>query len=247
MKNHYSSSYIITYIHSKRNLNVLKHNINQLLKNPKIEIIVVEAGKNPMIKNLDLKSKYVFAETNVYNVGWLFNLGARKATTKHLFFGDNSILPNMDFIINIINQPTGHECVYAQTEIIELDQTTTDNKQYNYDLPSKKSIIGGLCYYTFDGFYKVGMWDENIYDKDLYSFQDKKNHLLIKLGKSENTKGIKFLLDSARISDDIKENSNKYFDKVSKLDETKLITYIRSQQKKSANIYKYKSTEIMKP
>jgi hypothetical protein len=237
----------MTYIHSKRNLNILKHNINQLLVDPRIEIIVVEAGKNSMLKDLDLKCKYVFTQTDTFNVGWLFNIGARRATTNKLFFAESSIFPKMEFITSIVRKPTEHECIYGQSDIIELDAQATDSKKYNYDMPSKQDTLSGLHYYTYEGFYKVGTWDENLYGKDLYSFQDKKNVLLLKLGKVDNTKIIKFTLDVPSVDEEQQEASTKHYDKVTSVDQDKIMSYIRSQVKKSSNIHKYEKVEIMKP
>lgn len=247
METNYSCSYILPYIHSKRNLNVLKHNINQLLADPRIEIIVVECGKNPMLKNIDMRCKHMFVESETYNVGWLFNLGVLKATTKQLFFAENSILPKMEFVVNIVRNPTDHECIYAQTEIIELSHEDTDRKNYNNDMPSKQDSIGGLYYYTLDGFNKVGKWDENIFGRDMYSFQDKKNNLFVKLGKAENSKSIKFTIDIPTLTEDNKTSSDNYYDKLSKIEQGKLVSYIRTQTRKSANVHKYVKSKLMNP
>lgn len=247
MESYYTCSYIITYVHSKRNLNILKHNINHLLNDPRIEIIVVEAGKNAMLKNMDLKCKYIFVESDRYNVGWMFNIGAKKASTKYLFFGENCILPKMEFIVNVVRNPTDHECVYAQSDIIQLDEDATNKKNYNYEMHGTPDKINGMHYYTFEGFNKVGMWDENIYGKDLYSFQDKKNNLLLKLGKVDDSKLIKFSLDTPPFSDGVRESATKHYDKISTLDQNKMLNYIRLQVRKFSNPHRFTKTEIMNP
>lgn len=247
MKTSYICSYIIPYVHSRRNLNILKYNINVLLQNPLIEIIVVETGKNSYLKNLDMKSKHIFVESDLWNLGWLYNIGARNASTDKLFFGEMSLVPNINTIMAVLQKNTEHGCLYIQDKIAQLDQQQTDQKILPEDMEGEDKPSHGIVFYKHEDFYKVGTWDEFVVGSDIYILQDKKNLTLISSGKINGVKTFVFATDKPSITDEELERSSKHLEKVMAAEPQSLHKYAISNTKKSANIHKYEQMELMIP
>lgn len=230
MKNSFLCSYIIPFIYSPQNLKLLKRNIQELVKNPNIEIIIAETGKNSFLKNLDIKAKTIFVESNTWNVSWLYNIGAKYATTDKLIFGEFSLVPNITFVQNVITNDT-HDCILGQSHIVYLNEK--DSKSFKYPkVDGTEDKLNGVYYYTREAFSEIGYFDENVYGKDVYVLQNKKNDF-IKTGLAE-TKTYKHIVDNI-----IVENTSEYLNKILGLSTEQMKKYISGQMRKFCDKNKY--------
>ena len=247
MQSSFICSYIISYTHSQKNLKILKENLNQIMRDPRIQIIIVEMGNNSNLEDQDIRSKHVFLKTHVYNVGWAFNCGHRYATTDHLFFGDFKYLPNLELIHSILNDSSNRHCVYLQNSIGKMSKEQTENRQQQMNVKKVDSESTGIIYYSKDGIISVGGWDENVIGDDLYKLQNIRNTSMLNIAKVDNNTTIEFYVDTIPLNKELLEYSNKHLDKVSKLDKNKINNYSISQSKKIANSRKYEKIELMIP
>ena len=88
MKTFFEASYIMPYIHTPNNFKVLKKTINELYPvMDRVQILIVETGSYPKLKDMNLKTDYMFLESDIWNVGWMFNCGLQSTRSDKLFFG----------------------------------------------------------------------------------------------------------------------------------------------------------------
>jgi len=247
MKSPFICSYIIAYTHSHRNLKILKDNLNQIIKDHRIQIIIVEVGDNPHLQYHDLRSKHVFLESDTYNLGWIFNCGHRYATTDHLFFSDLKYHPKLEVIHSILNDGGERHCIYLQDSIGEMTQEQTDGRQNQMGIKTIPSDNRGIVYYTKDGILTVGGFDENVFGDDFWKLQEKRNKAVLNVGKVNGNGTVQFYTDGIPLNGELIEYSSKHYEKVSDLDPQRMVSYIRGQQKKIANPLKYKKIELMNP
>lgn len=245
MQTPYLSSYVIPYYHSPQNLKNLKDSLRILQQDPRMQIIIVESGKFPRIKNMELKTEYVFVESEIWNLGWLYNMGFRKTKTDILFFAEFSFLPRLDVIHNIIGTHADRQCIYGQTNLIRLDKQQTSNKAFDFNLPSDEKSIEGISFYTREGFMSCGGYDENVFGDDLYEIQDKRNRALLNIGIVNGSTIFKLDTDKPSIEDELLEYSKKHLDKVIGLDPNRMVNYMKSQSKKNGYSNKYKKLDLM--
>lgn len=245
MKTSFTCSYIIPYIHSIENLKLLRITLNILNRDPRIQKIVIETGEVSVLKHIDLKSEYKFIESDVWNVGWLYNCGTKIATTNHLIFGTFEYLPNIDIIYNIVNKKDDRPCVYLQDELIQLSEEQTRVGVIDYNMKGLKTPSHGIVYYTREGFHRVGGWDENVFGEDLYTIQDRRNASLLNIGQVNDMKTIKYNVDLPTIDNNIREYSKAYTNRILELDKEKVISYSEGQLKRICNYNKYSKISIM--
>lgn len=247
MKTPFLCSYIIPYTHSPRNLKLLRYTLDDLNRDPRIQKIIVETGSVPVLKNLDLKSDYIFVESKTWNVGWLFNCGSKLTKTNNLFFGSFEYLPRLEVIHSVIgNIDPNRHCVYLQDSMSELTKEQTDNR--NIDQPhinTQSYPHEGIVYYTREGFYMAGGWDENVFSKDLYIIQDKRNKCSVNIGQVNGSMVFKAFVDLPTLSDSMIDYSKKHLDKILKLDRDVTNNYLNIQSRNNGNYNKYAEKNIM--
>lgn len=247
MQTPFLCSYIIPYHHTSRNLKMLRNVISTLSRDIRIQIIIVETGNTPRINQLDLKCEYTFAKSDTWNLGWLYNIGYRKSKTDLLFFGDFSFLPRLDVIHSIINNYGDRHCIYCQTSINRLTKEMTDIGDVNSTSNTENIMYEGITFYTRDGFIAISGYDENVFGRDLFILQDKRNRSLLSIGQVDGVSSVKLFVDEIEIKDSLIEYSSKHLNKILELDIDKTRNYIRVQGRKNGYIEKYHKSEIMNP
>jgi hypothetical protein len=246
MKSPYICSYIIPYIHSPKNLKLLRSILEVLNRDTRIQKIIVETGTTSVLKNLDLKGDFIFVESSGWNVGWLFNCGSKIAKSENLFFGSFEYLPRIEVISSVLANPADQrQCVYLQDSLIELSKEQTDNRQLDPKLPEIKLAYEGIVFYTRDGFFMAGGWDENVYNKDLYVIQDKRNKCSVNVGQVNGALTFKTTVDLPIISETLTTYSTNHLNKVLNLDRDSTVNYLSSQSRRNGNYNKYLDKNIM--
>jgi hypothetical protein len=245
MQSTFIGKYIIAYTHSHRNFKILRDNLTQLLRDPRLQIIIVELGKLSHLEHHDLRAKHVFLETDTYNLGWAFNIGAKYATNSNLFFTENKYHPRMEVIHNVLVNKGDRHCIYLQDHIGEMTMEQTDNRKQNMDIktiPTSRGII----YYTKEGLIDSCGFDENVVGEEFWSMLEKRNSL-INTGKVNGNSTIQFYTDELIMNNEIIEYSKKHWERISTIEKEQLIAYVRGQFKKIGNPHKYKKVDIMVP
>ena len=248
----FKATYIIAYTHSNRNYKVLMDNLSQIHKNQNIQTIVVECGEIPVIENMDLKSKYIFLESDIYNLGWIFNIGASNASTSLMFFAENEAHPKIEIINAIIDNHGDRDCIYPQEHYYTLTPEETDSRAVDVDLNEHKkpSDLRGITFLTRKGYDTVGGYDENVFNDDLWQLQDFKYKNRLNMGKVDDSILVNFHTDNDLISNtpkEVIEYSSKHTTRILSLDNKTLFSYIKAQSKKIANPYKYIKNKLMNP
>lgn len=234
-------SYVLPYFHSPRNLKILRSIIDVLGRDPRVQIIIVETGEYSRLNHVDLKATHVFVPSNTWNVGWLFNCGFIKTKTDHLFFGSMEYLPRLEVIHSIMKDKDNDKrhCVYLQDKIIRLDKQQTDRRQLDSNDPGEEASHEGITYYTRDGYFIAGGWDENVYGKDLYDVQDKRNKSSVNVGRAKDASTFNVFMDLPLIEDKMLEYSKQHKDKIMGLEKNVTINYLKVQSRHNANFNKY--------
>tara|TARA_R110000772_G_scaffold2410_4_gene8521 strand:- start:20590 stop:21339 length:750 start_codon:yes stop_codon:yes gene_type:complete len=247
MQTHFSCSYIIPYIHSPRNLKSLRSTIDTIIRDPRIQVIVVETGPIPILKNIDLKGDYLFVEShNMWNVGWLFNCGSKLTKTDNLFFGSFEYVPRLEVIYNILKDvDENRHCVYSQDSIIPLTKEQMAKKQLDFSYPDLKIPYEGVIYYTRKGFQIVGGWDENVFGQDLYKIQDKRNKSMINVGVLNGSKTFKLNVDLPNLKAELIDYSTKHLQKILGQDKDIVRNYAIAQMKKNGNYHRLIEKNLM--
>tara|TARA_R110000772_G_scaffold5341_4_gene19190 strand:+ start:9609 stop:10355 length:747 start_codon:yes stop_codon:yes gene_type:complete len=246
MKSSYRCTYIIPYTHSPNNLKLLRSILDILNRDVSIQKIIVETGKIPVLKHIDLKSEYLFVESRMWNLGWLFNCGSKLSKTDHLFFGGFEHLPRIEVIHSVLNNPDDkRHCVYLQDSLIELTKEQTIKRQMDHTLPDIKVPYEGIVYYTRKGFFSAGGWDENVFGKDLFIIQDKRNKCSVNVGQVNGSLTFKANVDLPNLSDVMLDYSTKHLDKILKLDKQVTVNYLSNQARYNGNYNKYREDPLM--
>ena len=244
----YTCSFIIPYIHTPKNFLLLQKNLNNLFKNPAIQVIVVETGKVPRANYQDIPATYVFVESDIYNLGWLYNVGARYAHTNNLFFGDNSYISGAEIVQAVLNNKQDAHAVYLQDSIVRLNEHQSTSGQFDINLMPNEETKEGVWYYTKEGFIACGGWDENVVGEDLFTIQDRRNKSMLRVGELSKSKGIQYSIDRFEETEDyrkLKDYSTKHLEKILQLEQPQMVAYMRGQSKKNGYIYKYSKKELM--
>jgi hypothetical protein len=244
MKSIFLCTYIIAYTHSDRNFKILKNNLEVLTKDPRTQIIVIEASKNPNLKYLDLKAEYVHLKTDTYNLGWIFNIGFKHAKSDKIFFGDNKYHPNISIMGNVIQGYGNRDMIYCQSSLIKLNKEETDNRNAANKSPvdANKS---GIIFFTREGYLKCGGFDENVFGQDFWDILIKKTENIILTGVVNNVSTIELTTDDIPINGELLEYSSKHLKRVMVLDTQGVTNYIKAQFKKIGNYHKYDKIDVL--
>jgi hypothetical protein len=238
MKSTFKASYIMPYYHTPKNFKFLKQNINELLKSPDIQIIIVETGKKPVLSEYDLKSKHVFVESEKWNLGWLYNVGRKYATSDNLFFGEHKLRTKIEVLASLLNQNKDNEYVDVQEQTLIMSMEDIINN--NYNLEGKLEINQRIHFYTSGGYEKAAGFDELVNDENLSYIQEKRNKIDLKKGMLNS---VTYFLDIDKM-ESFDDSKNK--DKILQLEGQKLLNYMSVQRKKKGNIYKYQINDLTK-
>ena len=226
---------------------MLRNVVNILTQDIRIQVIIIETGNTPKINRIDLRSDYTFVKSDTWNLGWLYNVGSRKAKTDLLFFGDFSFLPRLDVIHSVVGNSGDRHCIYCQTSINRLTKELTDIGDVNNISNTENIMYEGITFFTKDGFIAVSGYDENVYNKDLYMLQDKRNRSVLSIGQVDGISSVKLFVDEMEIKESLIEYSKKHLDRIMGLDIDKTRNYIRIQGRKNGYLEKYHKPEIMNP
>lgn len=245
MKTPFTCSYIIPYTHSSHNLKLLRHVLGILDHDVNIQKIVVETGSVPHLNNMDLKSDYVFIESDIWNLGWLYNCGSKLSKTDNLFFGSFEFVPRIGVINTIVSSIDKSDCIYLQESIVNLDRDDSVNRKFDGVGKKEKSDGVGIVYYTRNGFFKSGGWDENIFGKDVFTLQYKKNKCSVNMGQVSDVITFRYNVDLPHHKDSLTKYSKEHRDKIMNLDDGVLRNYINNQVRRNGNYSKYRTQPLM--
>lgn len=244
MQTPYICSYIVPYYHTTENFKKLEYTIKTLSQDPRVQIILVETGNISKLDTMDIKVSYYFVESNTWNVGWLFNYGASKTSTSKLFFSSFQYVPRLDVIHSIIQNHQDRHCIYLQDSVIHLTKEQTESRQFDINLPKESIPYEGVYYYSKEGYFACGGYDENVFDRDLYNIQDHRNKSLITTGLVNGVTIFKLHVDLPKVPDELVEYSKQHSEKILKLDQNMMRNYIISQVKKKGSYSKYQNNDI---
>ena len=247
METHFICSYVIPYYHTTKNFKMLTNVLNALSPNKMIQVIIIETGNHAKIHTMDLKADYKFIKSDTWNLGWLYNIGAKLSKTDNLFFGDFSFLPRMDVIQNVVSNHGDRHCIYCQTSIKRLTQAEMEVGQGNTFENTEDHMYEGITFYTKDGFIAGGGYDENVFNHDLFILQDRRNRSMLNVGQVDGVSSVKMLVDEVIVNSDTIDYSKKHLDKLMSLGSDKIKNYIRIQSRKNGYSEKYHKSEIMNP
>jgi len=237
MVTNFKASYIMPYWHEDHNLRFLKNNINQLLSYPDIEIVVVEVGPVSKLKNLDMKSKVVFLQSNTWDLGWAFNCGVKHTSSSNIFFGSFEVLPDVNTIKNQLKEKENYDLIILQDGAKLADKNYITNKQTTKELSSST----GVYFFDYKSISAVSGWDENLSGDQLYLFQKHKSFELLNVKIVEDTSCV---ILPVSIPEDNKKD--EIFEKIIDLKQDKLKLYLNKQNKKITNPNKYRKIPLLK-
>jgi hypothetical protein len=236
MMTNFKSSYIIPYFHSDINLKLLKNNLNQLLKDTKIEVLIVELGENSVLKNLDMKSKVIHLETKKWDLAWAFNSGVKYITTEKIFFGSFEFLPNLQLINRVIDSEENFKGCILQSKIKLADKNFLKNKKTGEEINSP----GGIYFFNYTAINEVSGWDENLSGDSLYLLQNFKMEKLLKFKQFEDSSVIKLPVNIPET-----DENKDHLEKVKNYNTDKLKKYLQLQNKKIADLHKYRENTLL--
>lgn len=236
MITNFKSSYIIPYFHSDINLKLLKNNLNQLLKDTKIEVVIVELGENSVLKNLDMKSKVVHLKTKKWDLAWAFNCGVKHISSQNIFFGSFEFLPNLQLLNRVLDTKGDFQGCILQSKIKLADKNYLKTKKTGEEIDSP----GGIYFFNYTAINKVSGWDENLSGDSLYLFQNFKMEKLLNFNQFEDSSVIKLPVNIP----DTDENKD-HLEKVKNYNTDKLKKYLQLQNKKIADLHKYRENTLL--
>lgn len=242
LKSSFEATYIMPYVHTPGNFQVLKKSISELIPlMDRLQVIIVECGLTPRIKDMNLKTDYIHIQSNIWNVGWMFNCGMKNSRTDKIFFGSFEYIPRMDLIKKILDDsPNGF--ILLQEGVSDTTMEDINNNKIPSPVPCPEE---GITYMDKTTYSKIGGWDENILGDKLYNIQQRRNKMLVPIQSINGHNVIKLLIQVPMESKSEFEKSEKYYERLIKLDNDKLMSYIRSQGKKIGNMEKYSETELI--
>jgi hypothetical protein len=205
----YVISVIIPYIHTDSNFINIKKALTFFSNFGRAEIIVVEQGKN---KNLtfisNIINKYILAENskynivNEFNISWLYNIGAKYATSNILLLGNIDSVIQPDILLKGVDaliKDVDLAAIVLHDKIVSLDQNTSnlpiDNiLQMDLTQNSKSilNIFNGFFMIKKEHFFGLSGWNESLIGDDALLFMHEIYNRGLKMGTIHNVYAVKF-------------------------------------------------------
>ncbi len=246
----YILSIIIPYIHTDSNFVNLKKTLSFFSNFGRAEIIVVEQGKTKNLNGIsNIINKYVLAEIdkynviNEFNVAWLYNIGAKYATSNILLLAnmDTIILPDVLLKgVDTMIQDVELGALSLHDKIVNLDPNTT-NMSFEQILTSDLSKQTKYVLNIFNGFFMIkkeyyfGLsgWNENLIGDDANLYMHEIYNRGLKMGTMHNVYAIKFYnpvqyMYKQTTFNKSKETLQKIFSLFKENNDDKISSYIKS-------------------
>lgn len=130
-----------------------------------VNVVLIEQMINPIYKlysksleslpnHLSLTKKVV--KHNIFNKGWLYNIGVKQSKTNNIILAEGDISINRKYFIDLRDfiSSNDYKWFFAWNKIIYWNEDVT--KKLRVDSPRETMAEGGLIYFNKDFYWEIG-------------------------------------------------------------------------------------------